>query len=255
MKNKAIILVAVRLKSKRLKNKALLNLFDKPLIIQLTERLKKSKLSSEIVWCTSKNKDDDRLEILAKKTNVKIYRGDAKDVMKRFIFAAKKFKAKNIVRVTGDNPLTDPQVIDFMIKSHVQKKKDYTSCNSIPFGTRSEVVSFKILKKCHSMLADPNSSEYMTWMLNRPKYFKTNDLTYPNPKINRPEISLTVDYLQDYKNVNEIYNYFRGKIPSLQKIIGWLDKNKKLLKKLKKKRIVKKPKNINVKFNRVYETK
>jgi len=245
--------VAVRLKSKRLKNKALLNLFGKPLIVQLTKRLKKSKLSSDIIWCTSKNKADDKLEILAKKINIKIYRGDPKDVMKRFILAAKKFKAKNIVRVTGDNPLTDPQIIDFMINSHVKNKKDYTSCNSIPFGARSEVISLKILKKCHSMLADPNSSEYMTWMLNRPEYFKTNDLTHPNSKINRPEISLTVDYPQDYKNVNEIYNFFRGKIPSLQKIIQWLDKNEKLLKKLKKKRTVKKPKNINVKFKKLYE--
>ena len=95
MKNKAIILVAVRLKSKRLKNKALLNLFDLPLIIQLTKRLKKSKLSSDIVWCTSKKKADDKLELLAKKINVKIYRGDPKDVMQRFILAAKKYKANN----------------------------------------------------------------------------------------------------------------------------------------------------------------
>ena len=255
LKHKTIILVAVRLKSKRLKKKALLKLFNKPLIVQLTERLKKSKLYSDIVWCNSKSKIDDKLEILAKKINVKIYRGDSKDVMRRFIFAAKKFKAKNIVRVTGDNPLTDPQVIDFMIESHVQKKKDYTSCNSIPVGARSEVISLKTLKKCHSMLADPNSSEYMTWMLNRPKYFKTNNLNHPNSKINRPEISLTIDYLEDYKNINEIYNYFRGKIPSLQRIIEWLDENKKLLKKLKKNRIVKKPKNINVKFKRVYENK
>ena len=157
MKNKAIILVAVRLKSKRLKNKALLNLFGKPLIVQLTQRLKRSKLSTDIIWCTSKKKVDDKLEILAKKINVKIYRGDPKDVMKRFILAAKKFKAKNIVRVTGDNPLTDPEIIDFMIKSHLKNKKDYTSCNSIPFGTRSEVISLNILKKCHSMLEDPNS--------------------------------------------------------------------------------------------------
>ena len=75
MKNKAIILVAVRLKSKRLKNKALLNLFNKPLITQLTERLKKSKLSSDIVWCTSKNKVDDKLEILAKKNKCKNIQG------------------------------------------------------------------------------------------------------------------------------------------------------------------------------------
>ena len=253
MKNKAIILVAVRLKSKRLKNKALLNLFGKPLIVQLTQRLKRSKLSTDIIWCTSKKKVDDKLEILAKKINVKIYRGDPKDVMKRFILAAKKFKAKNIVRVTGDNPLTDPEIIDFMIKSHLKNKKDYTSCNSIPFGTRSEVISLNILKKCHSMLKDPNSSEYMTWMLNRPEYFKINDLIHPNSKINRPEISLTVDYIQDYKNVSEIYNFYKGKIPSLQKIIQWLDKNKRLLKKLKKKRTAKRPKNINVKFKTIYE--
>ena len=76
--------------------------------------------------------------------------------------------------------------------------------------------------------------EYMTWMLNRPKYFKTNNLNHPNSKINRPS-SLTIDYLEDYKNINEIYNYFRGKIPSLQRIIEWLDENKKLLKKCIKK--------------------
>ena len=84
-------------------------------------------------------------------------------------------------------------------------------------------------------------------------YFKINDLIHPNSKINRPEISLTVDYLQDYKNVSEIYNFYKGKIPSLQKIIQWLDKNKRLLKKLKKKRTAKRPKNINVKFKTIYE--
>jgi len=140
-----------------------------------------------------------------------------------------------------------------MVQNHLKKKLDYTSCNSIPFGTRSEIISVKALKRCHKMLEDPKSSEYMTWMLNRPKYFKTNNLNHPNSKINRPEISLTVDYLQDYKNISEIYNYFEGKIPSLQKIIKWLDNNKKLLKKLKKRRILKNPKNINVKFKKVYE--
>ena len=102
------------------------------------------------------------------------------------------------------------------------------------------------------MLEDPNSSEYMTWMLNRPEYFNTNELTHPNPKLNRPEISLTVDYPQDYKNVSEIYNFFEGKVPSLLKIIHWLNKNEKLLKKLKKKRTEKKPKNINIKFKKLY---
>ena len=67
------------------------------------------------------------------------------------------------------------------------------------------------------MLADPNSSEYMTWMLNRPEYFKVLDLVSPFKKINRPEISLTVDYKKDYINLKKIYDFFKGK-PHLLKI-------------------------------------
>ncbi len=245
MKNKAIILIAVRLNTKRLKNKALLNLYDKPLISCLTDRLKESKLVSNIVWCTSKEKIDDRLEVLARKTKIKIFRGPSDDVMLRFILAAKKYGAKTVVRVTGDNPLTDPKVIDFLIKKHHKKKSDYTACNSIPYGTRAEIISLKALKKCHKMVIDPNSSEYMTWMLYRPKFFKIIDTIAPSQKINRPEISLTVDYKKDYKNLKKIYENYKGKPPKLEKIIKWIDKNKLLLKSLTRKRITKKPKGIN----------
>ena len=248
MKNKAIILIAVRLNTKRLKEKALLNLYKKPLILSLTDRLKNSKLVSNIVWCTSKEKVDDRLEILAKKTKIKIFRGPSKDVMLRFILAAKKYKAKTVVRVTGDNPLTDPGVIDFLIKKHQKKQSDYTACNSIPYGTRAEVISLKALKKCHKMLIDPKSSEYMTWMLYRPKIFKVVDAISPNPKINRPEISLTVDYKKDYINLKKIYENYKGELPKLETIIKWIDKNKSLLKSLTRKRITKRPKGINVNF-------
>ena len=228
MTYKALALVAVRLNTKRLKKKALLNLYNKPLILRLTERLKISKNISDIVWCTSQEKIDDKLEKIAKKEKIKIFRGASLDVMDRFIQASKQFNAKTIVRVTGDNPLTDPKIIDFMVEQHLKKKSDYTSCNSIPFGARSEVISLITLKKCHKMLADPNSSEYMTWMLNRPEYFKVLDLVSPFKKINRPEISLTVDYKKDYINLKKIYDFFKGKPPSLENLIKWIDKKQNL---------------------------
>ena len=129
MKNKAIVLIAVRLNTKRLKKKALLNLYDKPLISSLTDRLKQSKLVSKIVWCTSKEQVDDKLETLAKKTKVRIFRGPSKDVMLRFILAAQKYKAKTVVRVTGDNPLTDPEIIDFLIKKGLNIIYETSSIN------------------------------------------------------------------------------------------------------------------------------
>lgn len=250
MNKKTAIFIAVRLKSKRLKNKAILNLYDNSLIVKLTQRLKRSKLSSDIVWCTSFLKADDRLEVIAKKNKIKIFRHDPEDVMGRFIFAAEKYKVNNIVRVTGDNPLTDPQVIDHMVAKHIKNKNEYTSCNSIPYGTRSEVISLKLLKKCHKIIEDPKSSEYMTWMLNKPNYFKVQDLRFPNQKVNRPEISLTVDYKEDYLNINKIFNNYKGKVPSLEKVIKWIDTQPKLLSKLKKKRKNKISKNINVRFKK-----
>ena len=249
MKNKTVILVAVRLKSKRLKKKALLKLNGKPLILQLTNRIKRSNFSSEIIWCTSTHKSDDELEYLGKENRIKIFRGSEKDVMLRFILAANKYKAKNIVRVTGDNPFTDPNVIDLLIKKHIKNKNDYTCCNSIPIGTRSEVISLSALKRCHKLIQDPNSTEYMTWMLNRPDYFKTLDVTFPEKGINRPTISLTVDTKEDYRCVSKIYNHFKEKLPSLTKIIAWLDTKPILLTKLTKKRINKTiSKKINCKF-------
>jgi len=147
MNKKTVILVAVRLKSKRLKRKALLPLNNIPLILQLTDRIKKSNKSSDIIWCTSFNKEDDPIASLGRKNKIKVFRGSEKDVMSRFILAAKKYNAKNVVRVTGDNPLTDPKVIDFLIEKHNKNKNDYTCCNSIPMGTRPEVISLLTLKK------------------------------------------------------------------------------------------------------------
>ena len=248
MQNKTVILVAVRLKSKRLKKKALSNLFGKPLILCLTERIRKSNLSSEIVWCTSTSQEDDELVGLGKENRIEIFRGSENDVMSRFILAAEKYNAENIVRVTGDNPLTDPEVIDFLVKQHIKNKMEYTVCNSTPPGTRSEVIDLKMLKKCHGFLQDPDSSEYMTWMLNRPNIFKTLEINYPNKKLNRPDLRLTVDYEEDLKNIQKIYDYYKGKLPSLEKIIQWIDTQNSLLTNLRKKRKVKRPKEININF-------
>ena len=253
MKKRILALVAVRLNSKRLKNKAILKLHNKPLIVQLVNRLKKSKMISEIVCCTSFLKIDNKIVKLGKKYKFKIFRGSPKDVMHRFIKAAQKYKGDVIVRVTGDNPLTDPKIIDSMVKFHLKKKNDYTFCNLIPVGTRSEIVNLDTLKKCHNMLEDPKSSEYMTWMLNNPKYFKVGQLIKLNKDVKRPEISLTIDYKKDYLNVKKIYEHFNDIIPSLKKIIYWIDTQKKLLINLKQKRKIKKPRFINTNFKKSFK--
>ena len=49
------------------------------------------------------------------KIGVSVFRGSEDDVMQRYIEAARKFKIRNIIRLTSDNPMIDHSIIDSMI--------------------------------------------------------------------------------------------------------------------------------------------
>ena len=136
---KVIILIAVRMKSRRLSQKALLKIEDKTVLEHLLDRLKLSKTSQSIVVCTSVSPEDDILTKIAEKNGVKWFRGSEDDVMDRFIKAADKEKADIIVRITGDNILIDPFYLDKAVKYHLKNKADYTSIDGLPSGVKSEI--------------------------------------------------------------------------------------------------------------------
>ena len=56
-----LIIVQARTSSQRFPNKVLFKLENKPLIIHVLDRLKKSKFKNDIVVATSINKSDDKL--------------------------------------------------------------------------------------------------------------------------------------------------------------------------------------------------
>ena len=114
------IAIACRIDSKRLPGKATKHLVGKISPIEiLISRLKKIIPSSQIILTTTKEKNCDILMEVAEKNNINCFRGSKLDVMDRFINAGKKYgNFSDIVRVTGDNPLTDPNIIVEMIKYH-----------------------------------------------------------------------------------------------------------------------------------------
>ncbi len=229
MDHKVLTLVAVRLKSNRLPRKALAELYSEPLIIRLTERVQLAKIPANVIWCTSTHPQDDALEQLASERNITCFRGAEMDVMSRFVEVANQENASTVVRVTGDNPFTDPVMMDAMIGAHLNNKAEYTFTEDLPVGTRSEIIDVEMLKRCHKLLQDPNASEYMTWMLNRPDQFKTLKYNVENQKLKRPEIILTVDTESDLRVARAIYENFEGKAPILEHIIHWLDLNPEVI--------------------------
>ena len=113
--------LTVRMKSSRLKKKALLKLGKLTILERAVINLSASNYINDVIILTSTNKDDNPIVDLCKKRNLKFFRGSEDDVLDRFLKGARVNKTDIIVRATGDNPFVSFEIADFLIKSHLDK--------------------------------------------------------------------------------------------------------------------------------------
>ena len=115
---KTSLCIVARTSSTRLPNKALLEVIENVNLLDLLlYRLKTEFNPLSIVLATTKLKQDDILEKIANKHCINFFRGEEKNVLDRLINSSSQFEGcQNIVRITGDNPLTDPLVLKKMIR-------------------------------------------------------------------------------------------------------------------------------------------
>ena len=107
------------------------------------KQIQASKLIDKIVVATSELDIDDSIVKIAKKMNVEVFRGSPTDVLDRHYQCAKKYSFDIIVRVTSDNPLNDPRIIDKAIKKMKTGKFDYITTSllqTFPKGIHVEIL-------------------------------------------------------------------------------------------------------------------
>ena len=104
------IVLQARTGSKRLYGKVLLPIAKLPLVILCSKRLKNKKVPLTVA--IPKNKRDNNLYKVLKKNNLKVSRGSLNNVTERLTKAARKYKYKYFIRISGDSPLIDPKIID-----------------------------------------------------------------------------------------------------------------------------------------------
>ena len=91
MKKNISVFIPVRLKSKRLKNKALKEIEKKASIKWCVDNSLKIKNIKNVIVMTSKLKQDNPLKKINFGDRIKFFRGDANNLILRFLSAAKKF--------------------------------------------------------------------------------------------------------------------------------------------------------------------
>ncbi len=203
IKNNIKILILVRLASKRLKDKAISKINNYSITEILILRLLKFIDKKSIIICTSKNQNNSFLKGLSKKHKISFFAGPEENIFQRIKLCNEKFNFKHFVRVTGDNPLTDPPSIIKMSNFHIKSKNDFTYTDSLAKGMRPEVISMKALDKAASLANDQLSSEYLTYFFLR-KTFKHKKIKLKKYLNDENNISITVDYQKDLDSLKKI---------------------------------------------------
>lgn len=198
--------IQARFTSTRLPGKVLKTILGKPMLELMIERVKFSKKIDLIVIVTSDSQDDQPIVELCRNLGVDHFRGDLENVLKRFYQAAIKFKPDHIVRLTGDCPLIDPNVIDDVIDLYNDGNYDYgTNCIPVtyPDGLDVEIFSVKSLKKAYNEAVLPSHLEHISiFFEEHPEKFKTVNLANNKDLSN---LRWTVDEPEDFMFVKWIY--------------------------------------------------
>ena len=174
-----IVIIQARIGSKRLKNKVLTNINQKPLIWYVINQVKKSKNVKKIVIAIPKKNSDNKLYQYLK-DNHNVYRGDEVNVAKRMMFAAKKNNAKFFVRISADSPLINPKLIDQFIKVKKENKNYDIITNVFPrtfaSGQSIEIIKTQILEKNIKFMKKKDLEHVTSFFYKNYKNFKIKNI-------------------------------------------------------------------------------
>ena len=205
-------IIQARMGSERLPGKVLLDLTNGGKTIDiLFEQLKSSKLKKKIVAIPENNEDDVLFEHL-NNSKISCFRGSSLDVLDRFYHCAKEFSFKHIMRITGDNPLIDPDVVDKAINEYENSNCDYLT-NSIrrtfPNGTEVEIFSSNSLEVAWKLAKKKSEREHVTpYFYNNTKKFKIHHFVQEK---NQSNFRYTIDRKEDYSLVSEIVSRIKNR--------------------------------------------
>jgi len=203
-------IIACRLKSSRLKEKALLHIGDLPSVSFCISHAMKFKNVQKTILATSTLEQDYALKDYIFSKDVIFFQGDPEDVISRYLKVCDQEKIDVIVRITADMPFVDPAICEILLRAHFEKGSDYTTAKKAAIGTNLEIINVSALRKIKSYFQSADYSEYMTWYFqNNPEFFKLQFVDLPSELVR--DYRLTLDYDEDLQLFNKIDDYFSNK--------------------------------------------
>jgi spore coat polysaccharide biosynthesis protein SpsF len=205
-------ILQARMSSSRLPGKIAMPVLGKPMLECQIERLLRSRHIGRLIVATSVDSSDDTTEAVARAAGVDVWRGSLNDVLDRYYQAACTLMPDHVIRVTGDCPLADWEVIDQLAEFHLAGGYDYSS-NIMPAtwpdGIDAEIMTFASLERAWKEGKSPLEREHVTpYIYRHPDLFRLGAMTRDD---DISHIRWTVDYPEDFTFVTAVYeNLYPG---------------------------------------------
>ncbi len=205
----AIVFFA-RSNSKRLKSKLFKKIKQTSILSINFKLLQNIKYVDEKIVATTTMQEDDKIVEIAKKHNIKVFRGSEKNVLERFYLACKELKnyPDIVVRYCCENPLSSVELIELNIKKIINQNLDLISVlkpSNLIFGIAPIIMNTKTLNLIFSQAKNEIYKEHVeNFCFDNPKLFK---ISYPisKKKFFFPDTSFSIDTLDDYNRVKNIF--------------------------------------------------
>jgi spore coat polysaccharide biosynthesis protein SpsF (cytidylyltransferase family) len=225
---RVVAIIQARMGSTRLPGKVLSDIVGQNMIERIVGRVRSAEMIDDIFVATTNETEDDALVAHLQKIGCQVYRGSVHDVLDRYYQCAKLAQADVIVRVTADDPLKDPQIIDQAVRLLLEDEgRDYCSNTiepSYPEGLDIEVFRLRALEKAHKEANLPSEREHVT-----PYIWKNKDRFQAlNFKFERDlkDWRWTVDKPEDLEFMRQVYKHFQTQpLVSYLDVIAWLEKH------------------------------
>ena len=207
-----VAIIQARMGSSRLPGKSLAEIEGRPMLWHVIQRVKRARLVDRVVVATSIAPADDAIEKMCRENDIPCHRGSENDVLDRFYAAARAEKASQVVRITADCPLIDPEVIDRVVRRFQRGDLDYASnamVRSYPDGLDTEIFSFSALERAWHEASKTSEREHVTPYL-RSEKFRTANVENGSTSLYQ-HYRWTVDEAADLDFIRAVYKAFREK--------------------------------------------
>lgn len=228
----AVAIIQARMSSTRLPGKVLADICGQPLIQRLIDRVKATPGIERVVIATTIEPADDVLATWCVEHSLPVYRGSVDDVLDRFWQCAQQNRAEFIVRVTADDPLKDPEIIQTALElCNSAFQVDYASNTlepTYPEGLDIEVVRYRALERAAKEAVLPSEREHvMPYIWKHPERFVLRSFCMQRDLSNW---RWTVDKPADLELVRRIFAQFSDQpLVSYREVIAWLYEHPELL--------------------------